>query len=130
MKRGLSAPQGVTSYGSEPNSIEVPLSSSQEAGWRAAARPGFCQSPSLHPQPWPGAASQAEGRAKESSIVALNGGPDAKKATAALSLGRAAKRKAMVLPRLSAHPSTAAHGMEGAPLCHGGDGHGASSTQA
>lgn len=61
--------------------------------------------------------------------MALNGGPDGKKATAALCLVRAAKRKAVVLPYLSAHLGTAAHGTEEAPLCHGGNGHGAGSAQ-
>lgn len=43
---------------------------------------------------------------------------------------RAAKRKAVVVPQLSAHPSTAAHGTQEAPLCHGGNGHGLASAQA
>lgn len=59
--------------------------------------------------------------------MALNGGPDGKKATAACAWVRAAKRKAVVLPHLSAQPGTAAHGTEEAPLCHGRNGHGAGS---
>lgn len=106
-----------------------PLALHKRWGWWAAARPGFCQSPSLRPQPWPGALPRLGVDQRKAASWRLMGVQMAKKPLLPCTWVRAAKRKAVVLPYLSAHLGTAAHGTEEAPLCHGGNGHGAGSAQ-
>lgn len=117
MKRGLSAPQRGRSYGSQPNSTEVPLSSSQEMGVVGSCQTWLLSEPFSASSTLAWCPSQAWGRPKESSIMALNGGPDGKKATAALYLGQGCQEEssgATISQCSSRHSSTWHRG--GSPL--------------